>query len=162
MSYSNIKFMIQGWLLIVVINSLDTDQVLRSVRLDLDLNCLKLGEPCIYHKGWLIITFISSFVGPDLDLNYLNNSNLDQTHQRAMLDLGLHCVCCARSHVLYIFYSVSRYLKDIALAMKTRLYTLSVGDRSVRHCAITIQQTHLSLETITDWSGNTVVRLVEP
>ena len=92
--------MIQGWFLIIVINSLDTDQVLRNVRLDLDLNCLKLGEPCIYHKGWLIITFISSFVGPDLDLNYLNNSNLDQAHQRAMLDLGLHCVCCARSHVL--------------------------------------------------------------
>ena len=33
----------------------------------------------------------------DLDLNYLNNSNLDQTHQRATLDLGLHCVRCARS-----------------------------------------------------------------
>ena len=70
--------MIRGWFLIIVINSLDTDQVLRNVPLDLDLNCLKLGEPCIYHKGWLIITFISSFVGPDLDLNYLNNSNLDQ------------------------------------------------------------------------------------
>ena len=92
--------MIQGWILIIVTNSLDTDQVLRNVRLDLDLNCLKLGEPCICHKGWLIITFTSSFVGPDLDLNYLNNSNLDQTYQRVMLDLGLHCVCCARSHVL--------------------------------------------------------------
>ena len=140
MSYPNIEFIIRGWFLIIVINSLDTDQVLRNVPLDLDLNCLKLGEPCIYHKGWLIITFISSFIGPDLDLNCLNNSNLDQTHQRATnldqthqratLDLGLHCVCCARSHVLYIFYSVSRYLKDIAFAMKPS-YTLSVGDRSV-------------------------------
>ena len=103
MLYPYIKFMIQGGFLIIVINSLDTDQVLRNVPLDLDLNCLKLGESCIYHKGWLIITFISSFVGPDLDLNYLNNSNLDQTYQRATLDLGLHCVCCPRSHVLYIF-----------------------------------------------------------
>ena len=110
MSYPNMKFMIRGWFLIIVINSLDTDQVLRNVPLDLDLNCLKLGEPCIYHKGWLITTFISSFVGPDLDLNYLNNSNLDQTQERATLDLGLHCVCCARSHNLYILYSVSRYL----------------------------------------------------
>ena len=74
MSYPNIKFMIRGWFLIIVINSLDTDQVLRNVPLDLGLNCLKLGESCIYHKGWLIITFISSFVGPDLDLNYSQNS----------------------------------------------------------------------------------------
>ena len=43
MSYPNIKFMIRGWFLIIVINSLDTDQVLRNVPLDLDLNCLKLG-----------------------------------------------------------------------------------------------------------------------
>ena len=135
MSYPNIQFMIQGWFLIIVINSLDTDQVLRNVRLDqtdLDLNCLKLGEPCIYHKGWLIITFISRFVGPG----------------------------CARSHVLYIFYSVSRYLKDIALAMKTRLY--AERRRPTSHCALTSQQTHLSLETILVWSGNTVVWLVEP
>ena len=145
MSFPNIKFMVRGWFLIIVINSLDTDQVLRNIPLDLDLNCLKLGEPCIYHKGWLIITFMSSFVGPDLDLNYLNNSNLDQTHQRATLDLDLHCVCCARSHVLYIFYSVSRYLKDIALAMKTRLYT--ERQRPISHCAITSQHTHLSLES---------------
>ena len=56
MSYHNI-FMIHGWfLIIIIINSLDTDQALRNVRLDLDLNCFKLGEPCIYHKGWLIIT----------------------------------------------------------------------------------------------------------
>ena len=108
MSYPNIKFMIQGWFLIIAITSLDTDQALRIVQLDLDLNCLKLGKPCIYHKGWLIIPSISSFVGHDLDLNYLNNSNLDQTHQRVTLDLGLRCVRCARSHALYIFYSVSR------------------------------------------------------
>ena len=160
MSYPNIKFMIRGWFLIMVINSLDTDQVLRNVPIDLDLNCLKLGEPCIYHKGWLIITFISSFVGPDLDLNYLNNSNLDQTYQRATLDLGLHCVCCARSHVLYIFYSISRYLKDIAFAMKTKLY--AERRRPTSHCEITSQHTHLSLESITVWSGKTVVRPVEP
>ena len=86
--------MIQGWFLIIAINSLDTDQVLRNVRLDLDLNCLKLGEHCIYHKGWLIITFISSFVGPDLDLNYLNNSNLDQTHQRGSPLCALRQVTC--------------------------------------------------------------------
>ena len=49
MSYPNIKFLIQGWFLIIVINSLDTDQALRNVPLDLDLNWLKLGEPCIYH-----------------------------------------------------------------------------------------------------------------
>ena len=67
------------------------------------------------------MTFISSFVGPDLDLNYLNNSNLDQTHQRATLDLGLHCVRCARSPAK----------KDIALVMKTRLYAERVGDRSL-------------------------------
>ena len=109
MSYPNIKFMIQGWFLIIVINSLDTDQAQQNVRLDLDLNCLKLGEPCIYHKEWLIIISINSFVGPDLDLNYLNNSNLDQTHKRRTLNLSLHCVCCIWSHVLYIhvFYSVS-------------------------------------------------------
>ena len=58
--------------------------------------------------GWLIKTSINIFVGPDLDLNYLINSNLDQTHQRVTLDLGLHCVRCARSYVLYIFFSVSR------------------------------------------------------
>ena len=160
MLYPNIKFMIRGWFLIIVINSLDTDQVLRNVPLDLDLNCLKRGEPCIYHKGWLIITFISSFVGPDLDLNYLNNSNLDQTHQRATLDLGLHCVCCARSHVWYIFYSVSRYLKDIVFAMKTKLY--ADRRRPISHCAITSQHTHFGLESITVWSGKTVVRLVKP
>ena len=97
MSYPNIKFMIQGWFLIIVINTLNTDQALRTVRLGLDLNCWKLGEPCIYHKGWLIITSISSFVGPDLDLNYLN---LDQTHQRVTLDLGLHCVRCAKGHCI--------------------------------------------------------------
>ena len=95
--------MTQGWFLIIVINSLDTDQARRNVRLDLDLNCLKLGEPCIYRKGWLIITSINSFVGPDLDLNYLNNSNLDQTHQRATLNLSLHCVHCTRSHFCTYF-----------------------------------------------------------
>ena len=47
MSYPNIKCMIQGWFLIIFITSLDTDQALRNVWLDLDLNCLKLGEPCI-------------------------------------------------------------------------------------------------------------------
>ena len=47
MSYPNIKFMIQGWFLIIFITSLDTDQALRNVWLDLDLNCLKLGETCI-------------------------------------------------------------------------------------------------------------------
>ena len=108
MSYHNITFMIQGWFLIIVINSLDTDQTQQNVRLNLDLNCLRLGEPCIYDKRWLIITSINSFVGPVLDLDYLINSNLGQTHQRVTLDLGLHCVCCARSHVLYIFYSVFR------------------------------------------------------
>ena len=41
--------MIHGWFLIIVINSLDTDQAQRNVQLDLDRNCLKLGEPCIYH-----------------------------------------------------------------------------------------------------------------
>ena len=51
MSYPNITFMIQGWSLIIVITSLDKDQALRNDLLDLDLNCLKLGEPCIYHKG---------------------------------------------------------------------------------------------------------------
>ena len=160
MAYPNVKFMIREWFLIIVINGLDTDLVLRNVPLDLDLNCLKLGEPCIYHKGWLIITFISSFVGPDLDLNYLNNANLDQTHQRATLDLGLHCVCCAWSHFLYIFYSVARYLKDIVFAMKTKLY--AERRRPISHCAITSQHTHLSLESITVWSGNTVGLLVEP
>ena len=49
MPYPNIMFLIQGWFLIIVINSLDTDQALRNVPLDLDLNWLKLGEPCIYH-----------------------------------------------------------------------------------------------------------------
>ena len=47
--------------------------------------------------------------------------NLDQTHQRATLDLGLHCVRCARSPAK----------KDIALVMKTRLYAERVGDRSL-------------------------------
>ena len=98
MSYPNIKFMIRGWFLIIVINSLDTDQILRNVPLDLDLNCLKLGEPCIYHKGWSIITFISSFVGRDLDLNYLNNSNLDQTHH-ARRKISVSIVCVAPGHI---------------------------------------------------------------
>ena len=98
MSYPNIKLLIRGWFLIIVINSLDTDQVLRNVPLDLDLNCLKLGEPCIYHKGWLIITFISSFVGLDLDLNYLNNSNLDQTHHARRL-ISVSIVCVAPGHI---------------------------------------------------------------
>ena len=91
MSYHNIQFMIHGWFLIIVINSLDTDQTLQNVWLDLDLivNCFKLDEPCIYQQRWLIITSINSFVGPDLDLNYLINSNLDQTHQLVTLDLGL-------------------------------------------------------------------------
>ena len=59
--------MIHRWFLIIVLNSLDTDQALRNVWLDLDLNCLKLGEPYIYHKRWLIITSINSFVGPEFD-----------------------------------------------------------------------------------------------
>ena len=58
--------------------------------------------------GCLIKTSINIFVGPDLDLNYLINSNLDLTHHRVTLDLGLHCVRCARSYVLYILFSVSR------------------------------------------------------
>ena len=42
MSYPYIQFMKQGGFHIIVINSLDTDQVLRNVPLDLDLNCLNL------------------------------------------------------------------------------------------------------------------------
>ena len=51
MSYHNIKLMIQGWFLVIVINSLDTDQALRNVRLDLDLNCLEIGEPWMVDKN---------------------------------------------------------------------------------------------------------------
>ena len=49
MSYHNIQFMIHGWFLIIVLNSLDTDLTLQNVRLDLDLivNGFKLDEPCI-------------------------------------------------------------------------------------------------------------------
>ena len=155
MSYQNIKFMVWGWFLIIVINSLDTDQVLRNVPLDLDLNCLKLGEPCIYHK---VITFISSFVGPDLDLNYLNNSNLDQTHQCVTRSRSPLCALRQVTCFVHILFRIP--LKDIVLAMKARLYV--ERRRPICHCAITIQHTHLSLESITVWSGKTVVRLVEP
>ena len=71
----------------------------------MDLNCLKLGEPCIYHKGWLIITFTSSFVGPDLDLNYLNNSNLDQTHH-ARREILVSIVCVAPGHIFVCTYFI--------------------------------------------------------
>ena len=102
MSYPYIKFMIRGWFLIIVINS----QVLRNVPLDLDLNCLKLGEPCIYYKGWLIITFISSFVGPDLDLNYLNNSNLDLTHHADVRSRSPLCVLRQVTFFVHILFRI--------------------------------------------------------
>ena len=56
MSYHSIQFMIHGWFLIIVINSLDTDQTLQNVRLDLDLivNCFKLDEPSIKVLSGLI------------------------------------------------------------------------------------------------------------
>ena len=57
MSYPNIMFLIQGWFLIIVINSLDTDQALRNVPLDLDLNWLKLDSK------WQ--DFVIFFIKPD-------------------------------------------------------------------------------------------------
>ena len=138
--------MIKGWFLIIVITSLNTDQALRNVWLDLDLNCLKLGEPCIYHKGWLIIPSISSFVGHDLDLNYLNNSNLDKTRDvRSRSPL-----CALRQLTCFVHISFRIPLKDIVLAMKARLYV--ERRRPICHCAITSQNT-LQSGRGTQWLG---------